>query len=331
MTRRMNPIGGILLLLPLAAPGAVQAELQCLEPTVQVGEVRGGLPLAQVFHYRNTGTGAIEINDAHPSCGCLKPRLDSKSVLPGEEGAILMEINTLTQPDGLHQWRVTLKYRENGQDRELALSVLATIKSEVLLEPAALVISTESACRHDLTLTEKRPLPLRIVLAQTSRPELVVRLGQPKQAVDRSWGRVIEVEAMEAYPEGRHEEMVQLFCDDPEYRELKIPVTICKRSRQRVQAVPGQVALLGKVNEPLESRLVILSATDDQEVVVGSVKADDPAIRCQWAAGPGPRSTVRIMVDPTRVRAGSLKSAVHIQLSKPAGEQVTVPVTCSLE
>jgi Protein of unknown function (DUF1573) len=323
--------GVILLLLPLAAPTPAQAELQCPQPTVQVGEVRGGLPLAQVFHFRNTGTTPIDITDVRPSCGCLRPRLDRRSILPGEEGAVLMEVNTLTQPDGLRQWRVTLGYRDNGQDRELSLSVLATVVSELLLEPAAVVLSAETACGHDLTLTEKRPLPLTITAVQTTRPELVVRLGQPVQAKDRTWTRTIQVEATEAFPEGRHEEMIQLFSNDAEFRELKIPVSIIKRSHQRVQALPGEVSLVGKADQPLPSRLVVLSGADDQEVVVEGVEAGDPAIRCQWARGPGKRSTLKIVIDPDQVHSGSLSSAVKVLLSKPAGEQVTIPVRCLLD
>jgi len=331
MNRLIQSPGLLLLFLPLAAPSPAQAELQCSQPTVQMGEVRGGLPLSQVFHIRNTGTTPIDITDVRPSCGCLRPRLDRQSVLPGEEGAILMEVNTLTQPDGPRQWRVTLGYRENGQDRELSLSVLATVVSELLLEPAALVLSTETACRHDLTLTEKRPLPLTIATVRTTRPELVVRLGEARQEKDRTWTRIIQVEAAEAFPEGRHEEMIQLFSNDAEFRELKIPVTIIKRSRQHVQATPREVSLFGKADQPLPSRLVVLSGADDQEVVVEGVEAGDPAIRCQWARGPGKRSTLKIVVDPAQVQSGSLTSAVNVLLSKPAGEHVTIPVHCLLD
>jgi Protein of unknown function (DUF1573) len=331
MNRLIQLSGVLMLFLALSAPVPVHAELQCSEPTVQVGEVRGGLPLAQVFHFRNTGQTPIEIKDVRPSCGCLRPRLDSTTVPPGEEGSILMEINTLSQPDGPRQWRVTLTYRENGQDRELSFSVAAMVTSEILVEPASLILNTETACRHNMTLTEKRPLPLAFSVVRTTRPELVVRLGEAQQGKDRAWGRIIQVEATEAFPEGRHEEMIQLFSNDPEFRELKIPVTLIKRLRQRVQATPREVSLFGKADQPLPSRLVVLSGADDQEVVVERVESSDPAVHCQFAQGPGTRSTLKILVDPAQVRSGTLKSTVNVQLSKPAGEHVSIPVSCLLD
>ncbi len=331
MSRLILLFVGFWLVQQLTAPALARAELLCPEAVFQAGEVRGGLPLAQVFRYRNSGTKPIEIGDVRPSCGCLKPRLDTKTVAPGAEGAVLVEINTLTQPDGPRQWRVTLGYREDGQERELVLAVLATVRSELLLEPAALVLNTETACRHNSTLTERRPLPLTIAALQTTRPELVVRLSPATQSQDGTWTRTIQVEAAEAFPAGRHEEMIQLFSNDAEFRELKIPVTVIKRSRQRVQAAPAEVTLSGRADQPLPSRVVLLSGLNDEEVVVAGIKADDPAIRCQWAQGPGTQATLKISMDPSRQRSGSLHSAVHIQLSKPAGEEVTIPVKCLLD
>ena len=84
------------------------------------------------------------------------------------------------------------------------------------------------------------------------------------------------------------------------------------------------------MHQPLPSRIVLLSGHDDQEVLVKQVLADDPAIQCHWAKGPGPRTTLKILIDPNQVKPGTLQSAVHVQLLKPEAEQLTIPVTCTV-
>jgi hypothetical protein len=65
-------------------------------------------------------------------------------------------------------------------------------------------------------------------------------------------------------------------------------------------------------------------------VVVERVAADDPAIQCTWAKGPGLRVTLRIRIDQTRLSSAVLRSNVQVHLSGPAPQDVTVPVTCTL-
>jgi hypothetical protein len=327
----MRRLAVSVLLSPLLMlPAPARADLTSAEPAAQLGELRAGMPLTHRFTFRNAGLADIEITDLRASCGCLKPQLASRRYRPGEEGSLVVEVNSLAQPAGPHQWRVVLAYREGNQERELALYVAAVIISELQLQPASLTLYTDAAVSHELTLIEKRPLPLTVTSFQTTSPHLRVRLGQPHQDADANWTRTIQVEAAEGMPEGRHEEIVQLFTDDPEYRELKVPVSIVKRPRRPVSAAPSTVTIAGDARQPVPSRIVLLSGQDDQEVLVKEVVADDPAIQCHWARGPGPRTTLKILIDPGLVKPGTLQSAVHVRLLKPADEQLSIPVTCTV-
>ena len=51
------------------------------------------------------------------------------------------------------------------------------------------------------------------------------------------------------------------------------------------------------------------------------------AIRCTWAAGPGSRSTLRVLVDRERLPSGRFEGRVRVHLRQPAGGVVEVPVT----
>src|SRR5438094_7582053 len=105
---------GLLLLLSGQAP--VRADLHFTQSRIQRGTVRSGVPLAQRFDFVNRGRGAVTITDLRASCGCLAPRLEKRTYQPGETGAILLEVNTLSQPAGSNVWRVEVRYQDAGQE-----------------------------------------------------------------------------------------------------------------------------------------------------------------------------------------------------------------------
>src|SRR5437588_9280473 len=86
-----------LLLLGMSA-SSVRADLHFTQPHVQRGTVRSGVPLAHRFEFVNRGPGTVTITDLRASCGCLAPRLEKRSYQPGESGALLLEVNRLSQP-----------------------------------------------------------------------------------------------------------------------------------------------------------------------------------------------------------------------------------------
>src|SRR5690242_14036864 len=114
----------LLLLLGVTRAGA---ELECPQPHFDKGEVRSGVPLSHTFRITNQGPEVIEITDVRPSCGCLAPELRQRRLQPGESSELLLEVNTLTQPAGANNWRVTLRYQMGREQRELPLFLAARI------------------------------------------------------------------------------------------------------------------------------------------------------------------------------------------------------------
>src|SRR5262249_45588425 len=157
---------------------------------------------------------------------------------------------------------------------------------------------------------------------------LRARVGEPRRGADGRWTRTISLEVLPGFPEGRHDGALRIASADPTYPELKVPLSVVKRSREQVSVTPGAGTLSGTRGEPLPSRTVGLAAADGREVVVERVAADDPAIRCTWAKGPGPRATLRIRVDQAGLPGAVLRGNVHVHLKGPAPQELTVPVTC---
>jgi hypothetical protein len=306
--------------------GASRAELECSQPTAQVGEVRSGRPLSHRFCFVNRGADPVEITEVKPSCGCLTPRLEKQRLAPGETGSLVLEINTLTQPEGSHSWSVQLHYSSEGQPRVLTLLLCARVLTEVTIQPASLTVFTDRGLGHPLTLIDRRPQPLRITSILTNTPAVQVVSSPPNRAAEGHWVSTMNLQVLPECPEGRHEHSLSIFTDDPFYPELRVPFTVVKRSKQQVSATPAEVTLLGSPGEPLPSRIVLLSSADGQEVSVERIESEDPAIRCQWAKGPGSRVTLKIQVDHTRLGSASMKSAIRVHLDHPVPQTVTLPV-----
>jgi len=303
---------------------AARAELLLPRPRVDLGDVRAGPALVQRFPLVNDGAQPIEITEAKASCGCLKPHLSKQVLEPGEQGWVEVEVNTLSQPVGPNAWRVDLKYRVGDQPAEAAVLITATLSKDISVEPAALTISTDQAIAHEICVTDLRARPLTVTAVRASSPHIHVTLQPPCRDAQGYAVRVVKLDVAADYPEGRHEEVVSLFTDDPAYAELKVNATINKRARQRVTATPAEVTLSAPAGQPLPSRIVLIRDSENQKVVIDKVTADNPALVCRWAAGPDQMATVKVQVDPAQLTTPS--GIVSVHLSRPAEQVITIPV-----
>jgi hypothetical protein len=330
--RRTLPVV-VVVLLALSAPAA-RADLSFANPAVSVGEVRSGTPLRQRFAFVNDGPGHVEILDLQPSCGCVRPKLDKRSYAPGERGELMLEVHTLSQPAGENVWRLRVSYRAAGEPRTADLIVRGRIVAEVMVRPAVLTIFTEAVAAHEIRLTDLRSRPLIVTGVSTSAPFLK---GEFKGWVTVAGLAVVGQEAIIGLslgadcPDGRHEETVTISTDDPEYRELTVPVTVIKRPKQKVTASPSSVSLVTPHGQPVPSRIVLLRPAGAGAVVVDRVEADDPAVVCTWAQGPNDCATLKVGIDRGRMPADGLRSAIHAHISKPISEIITIPIMCRAE
>jgi hypothetical protein len=342
MPAAIRPALGLCVLGLALSAAPARAGLECAEPTVRAGEVRSGTPLACDFHLVNRGTQPVEITDVRATCGCLKPQLDRRQVPPGTEAVVHIEVNTLTQPAGPHTWLIRVVYTEEGRPGELGLVLGAKILSEIAVQPPLLTLFLQAgtagpgeptagaAIGHTITVTDRRPRPLAITAVQSSSPYLRVHVGEARRDPAGHWARPLQVEVAADCPPGRQDAVLRILAEDATYPELNVPVTIVQRSATEVRASPEAVTLSGPAGQPLPSHIVLLSAPNDQEVVVEHVECDNPAVQCHWAAGPGHRATLKIRVDAAKIPGGTLRTEVRVHLTRPTLQAVTIPLTCTL-
>jgi len=311
------------LALALLAAHARGGELTCDRPTVQLGDLKAGAPLGHRFNVTNPGPGPVELLGFAASCGCFKPGLAKRTLQAGESTVIDLVGNTLAQPAGPQSWRLRLHYRDGTGERELAFEIRATLTVEVAVVPPTLTLNTEGTLAHEITLRDVRATPLAVTAVQTTATGLRAKLGEPRRLAEGGWVRPITVEVGADYPAGRAEEWLVLHSRDPDYPELRVPVTVVKRPRGTVTVRPAEVALTATPGEPLPARLVLLGDASTP-VEVERVEPGHAAVTCTWASAPGAPTTLKVRVDAAKVPPDGLDSTVRVH--RKGGAPVVVPV-----
>jgi Protein of unknown function (DUF1573) len=200
--------------------------------SLRLGEIRSGVPLSCQFTFVNTGPHSVELVEARPGCGCLKPRFEQRVFSAGQQGIIPLEIQTLGQPAGPHTWQMTVVYREGEHLHEQALQVIATVVTEISVQPASLLLLAEGAMTHMVTVTDLRAEPLRISSVETTAPFLHAEPGPFAKDEFGNFTCKIKVQIDSKTPVGRHDELLVIHTSDPIYPEFKIPITVVKRAGQ---------------------------------------------------------------------------------------------------
>jgi hypothetical protein len=292
---------------------------------VDVGEVRCGSPLAHRFLFVNRGQDSVEITDVKAACGCMTPTLDKKVLRAGEEGSLLLEVNTLSQASGPEDWWVRLAYHSEGQVHEITLRLVGRLITEIGVEPASMVIHADKEIQHVLIVTDTRPQPLAVKGVSATSPSLHTSVGMPLKNEDGLWTIPIQLRFDGQVPDGQHQDTICIVTGDPAYPELRVPVTIVKETASQVTIAPDSVEIHAQAGQPLPSKIVMLRTSGTVPIDVANLTADHPAIHCTYAPGPENNATLKVTIDRQRIQ-GDLFATLQIHLRSPSTETLVLPV-----
>lgn len=101
------------------------AKFEFEEKAIDLGTIFRGEVVETNFIFKNIGGQPLIINEAKASCGCTKPDIDRKPVLPGEEG----KIKIIFDSNGLinNQYK-TVTVTANTKPEETTLIIAAFVK-----------------------------------------------------------------------------------------------------------------------------------------------------------------------------------------------------------
>jgi Protein of unknown function (DUF1573) len=296
-------------------------------PSLDAGEVKAGPALVRRFAFVNAGAAPLSVTDLKASCGCATPTLTQRTYQPGERGELALEVNTLSQPAGPQRWTLTVGYRCGDRAGAVTLELTAKLVKVIDVSPVALQFH---GCgqEHEISVSARSPehaRSLHVVGVRTSSSKLRVKgpdggsdaFAAPGQTlVSSAWH--VRVSVADDCPEGTHSEAVWLRTDDPDYAELKVPVTIIREAKRQTTAAPSKVTLVAG-----GSALVQLRDADGRPVKVEAAEASHKALTCRWAAGPGALATLRVGLDRGQWDGGELTGEVRVRAN---GQALVIPV-----
>lgn len=316
-------MSAILLSFLVLFPGE-NASLFCPEPLAQRGEVRGGPVLEHAFTLINRGSSPLTISDVSGSCGCLIPKLSTRTLGPGASARLEVAVGTVTQPDGPNTWKIEVKYRDmTNRLQTLELQLKASLVREVGLAPAAVQLIGGPGIQHEVMIMDRRRQPLKLTAVQASSPRLKVRSEHWEKDAD-GWKCRLQVQLADDCPVGAWDETIQILSDEADYRELRVPVRIVCRGAQRVLISPDMVQLRYATGKPTPSVMVLLRDAKGAPVEIASVECADAALTARFADGAHATGAIRLSVVSGKMPQP--RSTVKIQIRKPAAETLTVPV-----
>ena len=317
------------LLLMAASVCADPAPLAVDTPAADLGERTANKPLVHTFRLKNTGPAPLTITDVTGVCGCVRQAIGSRVLKPGEGTELSLAINLLTQPEGPNTWKLVVRFQTAGNPPatgERVVQVAAKVRKDVTVEPVALMLSAEREITGALTVHDRRGKPLTVTAVRLGLKDVRTEVKPAADAGGRRSQRV-ELTVTDACPPGQYADEVCIDTDDPEYRELRVPLRVVKKAAATgVQVSPGSATLRFAREQATSSSLVRLRDADGRAVEVDRVESDHPAISCKWAAGPGSMATVRVTVDLKEARAAGV-GVVSVRLKGPAPETILIPVS----
>lgn len=317
------------LALALAAfgPAADPALLQAAAPTVDLGEVKSGPSCSHTFELKNMGSTAIAITNVVSGCGCAKAELSAKQLRAGETVKLTLVARTLTQPEGVVNWPVTVAYSTEADgkplDSKLELKLTAKLIREVSVTPPLVAVSTAGAVSHTLKVEDRRSKPLSVTKAESSSPHITADV----KAATTSDGKTIQevvVSVKEELAAGSHTEMVTLRTDDPACPLLEIPVRVHKRAADGVTLTPTTASVRFATAQSDASALVQLRG-GGKTVAIKGVECTTPGVTVKFSEDAGPVATVRVLVNAAKAGASGT-AEVTVTLSEPTATKLVIPV-----
>lgn len=222
-------------MLPALVFDQYAVDLRQIEPTSEAHAI---------FVFRNRSNHVVEIDEVEPSCGCLTPIIEPRTVAAGESGRIVLRIQPANESPGPHQYHAYVRYRDS-LPREVKLLFKVVIPDQqVLVRPPALIVyfSGDETVSHELKVIDRRPAPCTVTHVETTHPLVHAVIGRREIAAD---GQVEQQIRVLIEPTVRIGEMqsavVTIHTNDPQVPMLRVPLRFQRVDSPRNPGQPSDI------------------------------------------------------------------------------------------
>ena len=189
------------------------------------------------FRFKNKSNHTVTVKELIPSCGCLNPQLTKRVYKPNETGEFQLKMETAGESPGQKEYFVDFRY-EDTEERTTRLTLKLELPiRRLVVKPKALVIYqfTPGRTVHPITVSDYRSgKDFEIVSVESTSKYAKVELSPPEQNKGlREQKLDVIVENM--VPPGKHNGLVIIKTNDPDFPELFVPLIIQGPDQQTAQ------------------------------------------------------------------------------------------------
>jgi hypothetical protein len=290
------------------------------------------------FTFTNTGTEVLEILGVDVACPCTKADVEGREFDPGETGRVVVWFDGKGFK-GLQSKQITVYTNVRGKEKT-RLHFWANVRTRIMVEPenaafgpvrqktgGEMVVVVEARLEASIKATGVRVFGARSIRAKLGKVEIV----QPEEEGDLVLTRIpIRVTVRPRSPLGHLRGRIELQTDDPEYAEIKIPIS---------GEVTGdlftspRVVTFGKVapGEAVVKNLRIENLGEKPFKIVGVKPGDLPVT---WDIVKEEKTGIQglqlTFTAPEGVAAQLYRGSIEITLDHPEAKTLGVAVTAAV-
>lgn len=282
------------------------------------------------FMYRNVSDQEVRIQSLTPSCGCLRPQIDSMTIAPGEYGRLLMPIRTANEAAGPHEYLVKVLY-EDGQPHEIDLTtklVLPDKKIEVSPKAMWFYQSGTEVTPMQLTVTDRRAESFQINNISCSSDFWTVKQVSDRLGADSERIITLNVTLAANIPAGRHRGIINIETDDPMYPRIQVPIGcqgLAADDEIAMTVEPTTVVLQPTPTGTLQATTVI-TAPGSQPVKVQSITTSPEFVDATHETNDNNQTVITVSANlKTKDQSKTQRAIVTIRI-EASEAPLTIPV-----
>ncbi|MFO1043018.1 MAG: DUF1573 domain-containing protein [Planctomycetaceae bacterium] len=214
---------------PMSIPVPPRPALAFRQYAVDLGMIQPTAESRATFVFANRGANPVEITNVVASCSCLVPRVDQKRFQPGEEGRIVLRIQTANESPGPKELFADVFYND-PEPRQVRLTYKLELPAQqmTVTPPALLVYHPEGSDETIASFTVKdgRKKSFEILSAEINTDLVSTSIGDRSISQTGEWTQVVKVAIPGVLPAGKHPLLLRIRTSDADYPELRVPLML---------------------------------------------------------------------------------------------------------
>lgn len=275
-----------------------------------------------VFRFTNTLDGDLQLTSIRASCGCIKPKILTQSVKPGETAEVLIDFDTKNF-EGQRAATATLGLQRKNpysEYAEIQFTIKGMIRRDVVIDPLTvdfgnIIYGTE--LQRLVTVKYAGNPNWSVQSVSSSNPAIDAKFEEVRR--DRNTGRVdyqIQLTVKSDAPLGNINDHLMVTTSDTNNQNIRVPLN--GYVKQAIQAAPVQLGVL-TLGQPLEKSIVIKG---DHPFEILEVSHKHQQIKFKKPEGQKTLHVLQYSIDTSK--AGMLNDNIVVKTSDPNQPEILI-------